>query len=374
MGFLERIAGCADKLDYGKKLIEELKFSPYPNYIYGAGYLGFQYLSLKKLGVPIAGVVIDDDYWHDGLVLGEYIVESMMNIGVEGEINLIVGFDEALDHIRDRIPKYVPVYKIYYLDPSSLEEEHISYQYVLTHLTEFEQVYEFCADELSRDVFVNFINTKITHNATYLDKVCTRDIYFPKDILKVSNDEVFIDCGAYTGDTLLLFKKKSNDEYNRIYAFEPDKDNLKALQQTIHDNSMKNVIVHPFGVWDKKDILEFTSPKGESQTGSYVDGCCRHDGAMLETISLPVDSIDSTISIRDKVTYIKMDIEGSELKALKGAENTIKTHKPKCAISAYHTKADICGIPLFLKSLNPDYKIYFRQHHYVSWDMVCYAV
>lgn len=68
-----------------------------------------------------------------------------------------------------------------------------------------------------------------------------------------------------------------------------------------------------------------------------------------------------------------MDIEGSELNALAGAQNTIKTHKPKCAISAYHTKEDICGIPLLLKSFNPSYKIYFRQHHYVSWDMVCYA-
>lgn len=287
---------------------------------------------------------------------------------------MIVGFDEAMDIVRDRIPKYVPVNKIYYLDPSIFEDRHISYQYILTHLTEFEQVYGFCADELSRDVFVNFINTKITNNAAYLDNVCTRDIYFPKNILKLSDDEIFVDCGAYTGDTILLFKKMSNGKYNQIYAFEPDKDNLKALQQTIHENAIKNITVHPFGAWDGKDILQFTASKGESQTGSYINGCCHHDGAVLETTSLPVDSIDSTISIRDKVTYIKMDIEGSELKALKGAENTIKTHKPKCAISAYHTKEDICGIPLFLKSLNPDYKIYFRQHHYVSWDMVCYAI
>lgn len=84
MELLERIAGCADELDYGKKLIEELKLSPYPNYIYGAGYMGFQYLSLKNLGVPIAGVVIDDRYWHAGLVLGDYVVESMTDIDVGG--------------------------------------------------------------------------------------------------------------------------------------------------------------------------------------------------------------------------------------------------------------------------------------------------
>jgi len=69
----------------------------------------------------MSGVVIDDNYWHDKLVLGDYQVENMKNIGLEKKINLIVGFDEALDLVQERIPKKVPVNKIYYLDPSMVK-------------------------------------------------------------------------------------------------------------------------------------------------------------------------------------------------------------------------------------------------------------
>jgi hypothetical protein len=74
------------------------------------------------------------------------------------------------------------------------------------------------------------------------------------------------------------------------------------------------------------------------------------------------------------VTFIKMDIEGSELNALKGAEQTIRKYKPKLAICVYHRAKDLITIPQYIKTLVPEYKLYFRAHKYGTYDFVLYAV
>ena len=77
----------------------------------------------------------------------------------------------------------------------------------------------------------------------------------------------------------------------------------------------------------------------------------------------------------EKVSFIKMDIEGSELEALKGAQTIIKEQRPKMAICVYHKIEDLWKIPLFLHKINPEYKIYIR-HHAKFWvsETVCYAI
>lgn len=86
-------------------------------------------------------------------------------------------------------------------------------------------------------------------------------------------------------------------------------------------------------------------------------------------------TIDEAIDPGDRVTTIKMDIEGSELEALKGARETIRRDKPKLAICIYHKTEDLWEIPLYIKSLIPEYRFYIR-HHGPSglYDSVLYAV
>jgi hypothetical protein len=90
-----------------------------------------------------------------------------------------------------------------------------------------------------------------------------------------------------------------------------------------------------------------------------------------ETVS--VRPLDSIIPPEEKVTYIKMDIEGAETKALFGAKRIIQQHKPRLAICLYHNPEDYFNIPLLIKEFVPEYKIYMR-HHYKSFlETVCYA-
>ena len=89
-------------------------------------------------------------------------------------------------------------------------------------------------------------------------------------------------------------------------------------------------------------------------------------------VSAKVVSLDSCIT--DKVTFIKMDIEGAELNALKGSREIIKKYKPRLAVSVYHKKEDLIEIPLYIKELVPEYKLYIRHYSNAAIETVLYAV
>lgn len=302
MPFLDKIVSSVGDFDYGKSLINELRKTSYPNYIYGAGYLGFQILTLlSKVHIPIAGIVVDDNYWNNAQTVEKLTVLPLNEIcNSEKCINLIMAFDESLNVIRKKLSNNKHINKIYQLDPDSINTNHLTYSYVIDNISKFEAVYDMCEDELSRNVFCNFINTKITGNTSYLNNICTRDIYFPKDIITLKDDEIFVDCGAFDGDTIISFLKNANDVYDKIYAFEPNPANISILNDTIQKNEIKNVTVLPYGVWSEKNVLKFISSNEKSQTGSFVSAISYHDAPTLNVTELAVESIDSAIDIREK--------------------------------------------------------------------------
>jgi hypothetical protein len=104
--------------------------------------------------------------------------------------------------------------------------------------------------------------------------------------------------------------------------------------------------------------------------------CISNEG----NVKIEVDVIDNIVSdcisdsSRGGVSYIKMDIEGAELEALKGAKNTIIANKLKLAICCYHKSVDLYTIPQYIKSLNSSYKLYFRHYNCFSYELVLYAI
>lgn len=184
------------------------------------------------------------------------------------------------------------------------------------------------------------------------------DQYFPEDIVKLTNTESFIDCGAFFGDTVSEFSKRVNGCFISAVAFEPDADNYRILCKNTADD--KRVIPLKFGLWSCETTLTFLS--------GYSDGCYlvdtgRNSGWNPEDriVSVDVVSIDS-IPACAGATFIKMDIEGSELEALKGAQKTIAANRPKLAISIYHSDKDIIDIIEYIRTAYPFYRLYVRQH------------
>ena len=151
--------------------------------------------------------------------------------------------------------------------------------------------------------------------------------------------------------------------YKRIYAWEPDKVNLQELKKNVARYERTTVV--PCGMWSEKTELTFIADA--SMASKIVE-----DGGQ-NVQKVPVDSIDNVCS-GDKVTLIKMDVEGSELAALEGAVNVIKRDKPRLAICVYHKPEDMYEIPKWIKKTVPEYKLYLRQHEISEYETVLYAV
>lgn len=183
------------------------------------------------------------------------------------------------------------------------------------------------------------------------------------DVFSPRNGEVFIDAGAFDMDTSKRFTVWNKD-YSKIYAFEPDTRNYIKCKTTITDERIGNVQLINKGTYDFVGTLNF------SNTGD--GGSCIINESSESLIN--VVTIDSILEgENDKLLYIKMDVEGSEIASIRGAKRTIIEKKPRLAICLYHNNMDIFDIPLYLLELNPDYKFWIR--HYASnyCETVLYA-
>lgn len=194
--------------------------------------------------------------------------------------------------------------------------------------------------------------------------------YFGPSFIKFQQEEVFVDAGCFDFNTSLAMSKHCDRV--KVYAFEPDTENYRRCLENIKSRDkdrMVDVRLFPYGTWSEKTTLSFNM-KG---TGSCI--CVSDDSwERIADSSVAVMPIDEAIESGDRVTMIKMDVEGAELESLKGAKQTIMRDKPKLAICIYHKPEDLWEIPLYIKDLVPEYRLYIRHHSIEPYETVLYAV
>lgn len=175
-------------------------------------------------------------------------------------------------------------------------------------------------------------------------------------------NEVYIDGGAFVGDTILDLAAFWGKNWKKVYSWEPDEANREQLIKMCRTQKYQNVEVIPYGLWSEKTELHF------NQRGNDVSRISERGSVVI-----PVDTIDN-VCWNDRATFIKMDIEGSEMEALRGAEGIIRRDKPRLAISIYHKPEDYFEIPFLIREMVPEYKLYIRHHKPSKNDTVLYAV
>lgn len=224
------------------------------------------------------------------------------------------------------------------------------------------EVIKLLEDQTSRDIAM--LRTKFyqTGDLKYIMSMpVDTNQYFNKFYYNhIDESEVFVDCGAYTGDSISGFIKCVNNTYKKIYAFEPDKKNYKLLLQNIEDNHW-----HDVNAYDKATGME--------NGMIFFDECGTEGSSVSSTGSEQVQVVKLDDFIQDKITWIKMDIEGAEMDSLHGAQKLIKDNKPKLAVCIYHKCEDLFTIPQYLHDLVPEYKFKIAQHRYDIFDTVLYA-
>lgn len=237
----------------------------------------------------------------------------------------------------------------------------------LLNETQLQKVNALLSDEKSQKILEQIIQLRKTLNPQYY--ITPQDTeYFPSDIPILDNLEMvnFIDCGAYTGDTIEELMLQSN-KVNYTLSFEPDNTNLRKLHTTLSQlkkhHPTTNFFTYPTGVYSTNTILKFAN--------NGVDSSASLDTAT--GIEISVVSLDNVI-FNAAPNFIKMDIEGAEAEALKGALKTIQKYKPNLAICLYHKPQDLWELPLLIQEIEPSYDMYIRVHEDMCLSTVLYCI
>lgn len=348
-------------------VIETLKKTDCPVVLYGATVDVADQI-VKKLaanGITITCVVFDDEspvMTEETLLLKKTPTVRLADIDRQfPAYQVVFGFVRAYGRLEAVSAKFKNARSVSYLS-EIFDMEEISSSFVLENKDFLKELYDHLLDEHSKDSLVAYLLSKTRQDMKYLPPIFDKIQYFPQGMFQLTGQESYFDCGAFVGDTIAEFLKASGGAYRYIWAAEPDRSNYRELMRYIEEEKLSAVEVVNKGIYGSVGKLPF-----------------QEEGSMLSMISetsdryIEVDTIDHITAGRP-VTYIKMDVEGVELEALKGAEQTIRNHKPILGISIYHKERDLIDIPMYIRQLVPEYKFYFRVHKKLAIDTVLYGV
>jgi len=233
------------------------------------------------------------------------------------------------------------------------------------NIKQYEKTYGLLEDNYSQRVFSDICEWRYSRNSSLLIDAysLSKNKQYLEPFERLNEEEVFVDCGGYIGDSSMdLISYAGGVE--KIWLYEADDRNIKAAKDNLlgTNTNFRNV-----GVSDKAGELHFNG-LGLSSSGftNVTDS---------DYSSVRVVAIDEDISLSEKITFLKMDIEGMELEALRGSEQHIKKWRPVLAICLYHNSQDIWKLPLFIHSMvGESYKYYMRHYTMYHGETVLYAV
>ncbi len=239
--------------------------------------------------------------------------------------------------------------KLSYKDNCFEEIENVS-DFFKQNLDNLVKLYEDLKDYKSKKTLLAILMNYYYYDFNILNEVknnCYKH-YFDLDLVKSDKQTIFIDVGSYIGDSIEDFLDCFNDEYNKIYCYEVTDSSLAILKDKFTLN--KNIIIKNKALYDKNTTLNLNISNIDNSANLVIE-------SQGEIAAVKLDE-----DIKDKVGIIKMDIEGSEQKALMGAQKHIKNDTPTLLISVYHGFEDLIKIPQMIKKINNNYDFYLRYY------------
>ena len=216
------------------------------------------------------------------------------------------------------------------------------------HLEDLKRLYRHLKDYRSKKLLFGILYNWYDYDFGTLKELMDNTYchYFDLDLIQCK-DEVFVDVGAYIGDTTLDFIHSFGDKcYQKIYCYEITEETFHSLVNNL--KKYPNIDCRRKAISNRNETLHMTSNLVSSSANTLSK-----EGTEIEAVSLDND-------ITDKITMIKMDIEGAETKAIKGAKKHIREDHPKLLISVYHNHEDIWRIPKLIEEICPGYQFYLR--------------
>ncbi len=336
---------------------EKIKGSGLPVVIYGMGNGADKVLDeFERLSIPVKGVMASDDFVRGQMFRG-FQVKKLSDF--DGEFIISVAFASNLPDVMNHIYSLCGKHRVLVPCVPVFGDEIFNRDFIEEYEAEINAAYALFEED-SKPIFAGCVNFMFGGELETLKSITSEKDESFNNILCLNSNESYLDLGAYRGDTVEEFLHYCGNEYNAITALEPDRRTFKKLTEYL-ENVPKSEAFQK-AIYSENKTLIFSSKAGRQSTISSK-------GEQIEATTV------DELCAEKAVTYIKMDVEGAEKDAIKGAENTLKTQKPKLNIALYHKSADIFEIPLQIAKINPDYKFHIRRHPYIPcWDMNLYCV
>jgi len=338
-----------------KKLQDEAK----PVILYGASLCGKMYLNILQQNFIDVQCFCDDDKKKQGTNFCGLPVLPLEGCPQGGHI-LISSFGPQKLYERLQVLDKALAERVIWTDFYLWENGMDYYTYYMEHEEEIWKAYLLLADEKSKKVFRNLLQYKISRDRHLIEEIKDDVLlqYFDPAIVHFGTKDIFLDLGAYNGDTVQAFFSHAK-EYKKIVALEPDGCNFRKLLE--NTKNIKNVYCYPYGVSQQDGVIKF------NESFNWTSAADENGNTEIK-----VCSVDSLLR-GDAATFIKADIEGMEAQMLMGAKETIQTYHPTLAIAAYHKKEDIFSLLHLLHSYYGKYKFYMRHYTDMPIDTVLYA-
>lgn len=325
---------------------------------------------LDERGVDVSDIMASDGFVRGQSFLG-HRVKKLSEIEDEhgDDFIVLVCFGTRLPEVMEHIYSVAERHELYAPCVPVVGEGVFDLEYAAAHKAELQKVYKMLADEQSKKVFENVIRYKLSGDLKYL-RECETPADEMFDLLKIGTEETVVDLGAYDGDTLVDFLNGTSMQFKKLYAMEPDNKNYRKLKRRLYMIGSALLEAYNVGAWDEDTTITFNMRAGRSSSAVNSNAGGRaakyRDIKMMKT---------DTMLRGGEATYIKIDVEGAEENALRGAKETIAQFRPKLNVALYHRNEDMFRLPLLIAELNKKYKFYMRHHPYVpDWDTNLYVV
>ncbi len=351
-----------------------------PVVIYGMGDGALKIMKeMERCGVRADAIFASDDFVRGQSFVG-YPVLKLAQVEERYEDFLIVMafgvHDEPtirrvmeLSRRRELVAPDVPV----------AGEELFDLDFVQRHEAELDWLYRTLSDDCSRRTLAAVVNYKISGKLCYLDDCALPEEEAYRELLRLGPEEDFADLGAYRGDTIAQMLHYAGG-CRSITAFEPDAKTFRKLCARVEELGVADrTQCCNLAAWSGPEQLTFNGrggrmsallPRGEASSQSLLDRAM----APKKEVSVQADSLDR-VREGQRVSFINMDVEGSESQAIEGCRRTIQEWKPKMLLAAYHRSEDLFAIARQVDAICPGYRFYLRHHRSIpAWDTNLYAL
>ena len=340
-----------------KEFCKEFEKGNRPRFIFGRNEFAESVINEIKIDGIIDDFTEDKEYFEIPIISINKVPNNalVLNVVILGKPILA---EKRVSQFQFQYLDYYSFYKY-----SSLNIKNVKYwdgmiDDIKTNFDKYQNIYTLLKDDISKNQFYNIIKFRMSYDINFMRGFSAIEhLQYFEDFLNLGDNEVFIDIGGYDGFTSEEFINRCPN-YKSVHIFEPEEKNIKLAKERLQ--KFKNINFYDIGLSNKKEVLKFSTSGSSSKISENGE------------VEIKVDRLDDVL--KEKPTFIKMDIEGAESFAIEGAKETILKCHPKLALSVYHKKDDFWKIPEQIFNIRKDYDIYLRHYTEGTDETVMYFI